>query len=357
MRDYIITAPNEIIPKGQKKKNKIYVFLGGAIQSTPDEWQFSVPELDGVTYLSPRRPGIIDKLSDEEWKRQYDWETLGLRISDVVLFWIPSPDPNKLVRGRDYAQTTRMELLENLARGKKIILGIADNIHARNYMVQKAKDYGISAVHSTLESCLDELKLWLKNRKGNVWFTSDTHFNQQRTLELSLRPFRDLEDMNMSLIENWNNRVKVTDSVFHLGDIGSLDYFKYLNGRIVLIMGNYERKEMAEKKMDYVDYHDWLIEDIGFSNVHLNYATCTINTELNDGTNYIKEVKLIHEPSKYYQEPKLDWALFGHCHQIKMKKWGYNVGVDVNNYAPISEKEVAFYLKAIEKYYDEETWI
>lgn len=356
MKDYIITAPNEIIRNG-KKKDEIFVFLAGAIQSTPDEWQFTVPQLDGVTYLSPRRPEKIERMSPEEWKRQYDWETLGLRVSDVILFWIPSPDPNKLIKGRDYAQTSRMELLENLARGKKIILGIADNIHARNYMVQKAKDYGISVVHSTLENCLDELRLWLKNRKSNVWFTSDTHFNQQRTLELSLRPFKDLNDMNMALIENWNNCVGINDNLIFAGDWGSFDYLKYLNGNIIFILGNYERKDMLDRKMDFVDYHDWLTQDIGFSNVHLNYTTYTINTELNDGTNYVKEVKLIHEPSKFYQEPRLDWALFGHCHQIKMKKWGYNVGVDVNNYAPISEKDVAFYLRAIEKFYDEETWI
>lgn len=355
MRDYIITAPNEIIPKGQKKKNKIYVFLGGAIQSTPDEWQFSVPELDGVTYLSPRRPGVIDKLSDEEWKRQYDWETLGLRVSDVVLFWIPSPDPDKLVKGRDYAQTTRMELLENLARGKKIILGIADNIHARNYMVQKAKDYGIQVVHHSLENCLDELKMWLKNQKRNVWFTSDTHFNQQRTLELSKRPFRNLEDMNLRLIENWNSCVGINSRVYFLGDMGNWDYLKYLNGNIVFILGNYERKEMVEKKMDYVDYHDWLIDDLGISAVHLNSAICTIHS---DDDSFVVEAKLVHEPSKFFEGgERMKWGIFGHCHQVKIKPWGYNVGVDVNNYRPISENDVAFYLRAIDKFYDKETWL
>lgn len=42
---------------------------------------------------------------------------------------------------------------------------------------------------------------------NKVWFTSDTHFNSERTLELSKRPFKTVEEMNNVLIKNWNSVV------------------------------------------------------------------------------------------------------------------------------------------------------
>ena len=52
--------------------------------------------------------------------------------------------------GRDYAQTTRMELLESLALGRKVILGIDSDIKASRYMHYKAKSYDLEHVHSSL---------------------------------------------------------------------------------------------------------------------------------------------------------------------------------------------------------------
>lgn len=76
-----------------------------------------------------------------------------------------------------------------------------------------------------------------------IYFTSDTHFNQQRTLELSRRPFDSVEHMNNTLIQNWNSIVKPEDTVYHLGDFGDIVYREYLNGRIILLIGNYELKD------------------------------------------------------------------------------------------------------------------
>ena len=42
---------------------------------------------------------------------------------------------------------------------------------------------------------------------SKIWFTSDTHFSSERTLELSKRPFRSVEEMDKILIENWNSVV------------------------------------------------------------------------------------------------------------------------------------------------------
>ena len=40
-----------------------------------------------------------------------------------------------------------------------------------------------------------------------IYFTSDTHFNQERTMIFSKRPFSSLEDMNNTLVNNWNSKI------------------------------------------------------------------------------------------------------------------------------------------------------
>ena len=91
---------------------------------------------------------------------QVEWETQGLRMCDVALFWIPNMDPKAELGTRVYAETTKMELAENFARGKKIILGIDTEINGTRHMKFLAKRYGIKKVHTSMEGCLEELKAW-----------------------------------------------------------------------------------------------------------------------------------------------------------------------------------------------------
>lgn len=83
----------------------------------------------------------------------------------------------------------------------------------------------------------------------NTFFTSDTHFGHQRTLEFSRRPFADVASMDAALIANWNAIVQPGDTVYHLGDFGAqecLDYVSKLNGKIIFLPGNYETPEMIQ---------------------------------------------------------------------------------------------------------------
>ena len=51
---------------------------------------------------------------------------------------------------------------------------------------------------------------------SKLWFTSDLHFGQQRTLDLSMRPFANVQEMDYALMHNWNNTVKPNDTIFIL---------------------------------------------------------------------------------------------------------------------------------------------
>ena len=146
--------------------------------------------------------------------------------------------------------------------------------------------------------------------------------------------------MDWTMIQRWNDRVKPGDKVYHLGDFGELWPLQYLNGDITLILGNYERK---------LGDPDWttLIEHPKLNKVIASYE--------------IEEFFLCHEPTLGLKMKSLSdkqWLLFGHIHgRQKVKKFGIDVGVDCNNFAPISIDEVRFYTNAIEKgYYDEDVW-
>lgn len=120
-------------------------------------------------------------------------------------------------------------------------------------MIEKAKAYGIKNVYSSLDECISELKKEISNRESSSreFFTSDTHFGAERTLELSKRPFMNVEDMDWTMVERWNTKVPPKAIVWHLGDFGDRSYLKYLNGDIRLVCGNYEIKEKSEKKSRY----------------------------------------------------------------------------------------------------------
>ena len=96
-KNYIIKCPSSL--KGLNDKVKI--FCAGPIQGAPI-WQHHLPEIDGAVWLSPRR----DSYEDFDYDTQTEWETTGLRIADIIIFWIPAPQED--IPGRGYAQTTRM---------------------------------------------------------------------------------------------------------------------------------------------------------------------------------------------------------------------------------------------------------
>lgn len=163
-----------------------------------------------------------------------------------------------------------------------------------------------------------------------IYFTSDTHFNQQRTLELSKRPFETLEEMNTTLINNWNKTVKPEDTVYHLGDFGDITYREHLNGRVILLTGNYELKDYTYSELN--SYFD-IIE---------KPTTITIDNH---------EFYLVHEPIDQHPHK---FNLFGHIHKLQMvKRNGLNVGTDCHNFTPISLDDVLWYKNAIDNFYDE----
>lgn len=100
-----------------------------------------------------------------------------------------------------------------------------------------------------------------------IYFTSDQHLGHPAIISMQNRPFRDIEDMNRTIINNYNSIVHKDDTVYILGDIyhrlpvdTANDLIAELKGRKILATGNHDKK-----------YHQRLFEGIyDFKTVSLN---------------------------------------------------------------------------------------
>ena len=85
----------------------------------------------------------------------------------------------------------------------------------------------------------------------SVFLVSDTHFGHTGVCRFTrndgvtkLRPWDSPEEMDEAMVKAWNERVKPTDKVYHLGDVvinrKALGTLRRLNGDKVLIRGNHD---------------------------------------------------------------------------------------------------------------------
>ena len=85
----------------------------------------------------------------------------------------------------------------------------------------------------------------------SVFLVSDTHFGHAGVCRFTesdgvtkIRPWTDPDEMDEEMVKRWNETVKPSDKVYHLGDVvinrKSLSIMHRLNGDKVLIRGNHD---------------------------------------------------------------------------------------------------------------------
>lgn len=172
----------------------------------------------------------------------------------------------------------------------------------------------------------------------HTFFTSDTHFNHANIIKFCNRPFKDVEQMNDVMIANWNSVIGKDDTVFHLGDFclgGAAEWTKILdrlNGKIYLIMGNHDLNNIRQ----------------GFIS-RFEHVAMQMRIEIGK-----KRIYLCHYPFLCFEGSYKDdvWQLFGHVHTRRSNSGidagrlqylyptQYDVGVDNNNFTPVSFGQV-----------------
>jgi calcineurin-like phosphoesterase family protein len=156
-----------------------------------------------------------------------------------------------------------------------------------------------------------------------VWFTSDTHFFHKRIVELANRPFANMEEMNEVMIQKWNERVRKGDLTYFLGSDTS-NVIDRLNGQIHVIRGNHD-DGLERFKTRFVTFQSYKEIKIGTQNIVLFHYP----------------IAIWHGANKGY------WNLHGHSHGNFSDPVlpRYDVGVDPNNFAPVSFDEVSEIMK------------
>ncbi len=170
-----------------------------------------------------------------------------------------------------------------------------------------------------------------------IYFTADLHFGHANILKHCNRPFSSVEEMDKTLIANWNAVVKKHDDIYILGDMsmkGNViinEVMPKLNGRKYLIKGNHD---LFINKVDFKPNQFEWIKD---------YYEMTAQAEDN------QKLILMHYPMMSWNHM---WhgsiQLHGHIHakdeyNLENASKGirrFDVGVDANNYYPVSIKAI-----------------
>lgn len=171
-----------------------------------------------------------------------------------------------------------------------------------------------------------------------IWFTSDTHFCHKGILVH--RPmFHDVEEMNETLITNWNSRVDGKDDVYHLGDFSfagtqrTLEVMVRLNGIKYWVTGNHDKEQ--SKKPEISALFRWI------KPYHLLKVRDPFSPHAWVGK---QRIVLFHYALRVWDRSHYGtWHLYGHSHGNLFddpNARSMDVGVDPNKFYPISYDEV-----------------
>lgn len=163
-----------------------------------------------------------------------------------------------------------------------------------------------------------------------IWFTADPHFGHKKVIEFSKRPWTTVEEMDAALIKNWNSRVGKKEEIYLIGDFSfhkdQTIIRNQLNGRIHLIIGNHDRRRIS--LLDTQQLFE-SVQDVKY--LRFNKLRFFLS----------------HYPHRCWPKSgKGSFHLYGHTHgDYPGVGKSMDVGVDANDYLPVSMDEVILKLK------------
>ena len=166
-----------------------------------------------------------------------------------------------------------------------------------------------------------------------LFMTSDSHLGHFNICKYCHRPFQSRSEMDQTLIANWNSVVPEDGIVVHCGDFmlphenNIKEYMKYLNklnGRVLLLRGNHDIIELLTSNEKLISVQDKAMIEVDSIKIYAEHYPCAAFNG--------------------------DYHIYGHVHTLSdgicygmdaealkaMKRVTYDVGVDQNNYTPVS---------------------
>lgn len=167
---------------------------------------------------------------------------------------------------------------------------------------------------------------------SDIFLTSDTHFFHDKPFIYEARGFKNVEEMNEKIIENWNAVVKDDDIIYHLGDVflnaepaQIFNLFKRLKGIKYLAFGNHDTKN----RLSFFE------ENCFFKEINMGYR-------LKAGK---KTLILSHCPQLVAnkEDKKPVWSIHGHTHsffKFSDVPNTYNVGIEAQGCKPVNIEDI-----------------
>lgn len=186
-----------------------------------------------------------------------------------------------------------------------------------------------------------------------VFYTSDTHF--QHAMVAGLRGSASAMEHDQEVVDRWNDVVKPSDMVWHLGDVGLgnelglLNVVTHLNGTIHLVAGNHD-KAWPGHRDSRKHQRAWLgvFESVqAFAKTKIDGRTVLLSHLPYEGAGD-------HTAEERYPQFRLPdlggWLAHGHTHSGERVDGprSVHVGLDAWGLRPASEGEIAALIREAE---------
>lgn len=187
------------------------------------------------------------------------------------------------------------------------------------------------------------------------FFSSDTHFSDESTLKVDMRPFESTQAFDDFVIKTWNKQTTENDTIFVIGDFIDCDgegfdgwkqsilYVNQLKANVVLIIGNNEERVIKYYfDNNFEKFREYCL-NVGFKEVYKNLTISMRGVEF----------YLTHKPAGTKQDML---NLFGHTHRSGglYRPFGFNIGCDINHFRLYSEADIFHLIDLKKKFWDKD---
>jgi calcineurin-like phosphoesterase family protein len=191
------------------------------------------------------------------------------------------------------------------------------------------------------------------------FFTSDTHFGHQNIIKYCSRPYKNVDQMNVDLVNRAATQLGGDDELWHLGDValGNIDqtltHLAAIAVEVTLVAGNHDRCHPCHgtRAERFVDIYQ---QRCALTKLVLTNASLTLSNGMRVHVSHFPYPDLAlagHEDrhgevivDKFAPWRVADdgsWLLCGHVHgSWRQKGRMINVGVDAWGGRPVSEAEI-----------------
>jgi calcineurin-like phosphoesterase family protein len=174
-----------------------------------------------------------------------------------------------------------------------------------------------------------------------IFFTADEHLGHSNRaggiISMCKRPFSSLEEMTEEFVARHNAKVRPGDTVIHVGDmfwwkwttLQCKQYMTRLNGYHIYYNGNHEevfnRSDSKNLNVMFLDIKDVGMIEVGKQLIWVSHYAHRVWPKSHEGSYHV----------------------FGHCHGVLPDyRRSHDVGVDANNFAPVSFDELDVLMKS-----------